>query len=92
MSALYTVVEGYKELGLKNDAIDKLIQHAAVDRLRLLRNGTFHYQRRPDKLVQFFAADSADVEWAERLHAAFDQFERDYRVEVTVRNMMAARP
>ena len=95
LAALFTVVEGFKILKLKDSEIELLLTSAHVDSLRRFRNATFHYQKDPIKHVQFFVEDGVPtdnrLEWAEKLHAAFDRFQRDYRVEVTVRNVMKAR-
>jgi hypothetical protein len=95
LAALYTVAEGYKALRLQNSEIDSLLTTSYLDSLRLFRNGTFHYQRHPEKHVQFFSDGEAStndrLDWAEKLHAAFDRFQRDYRIEITVRNALAAR-
>src|SRR5450755_4459353 len=56
--SLYVVVEGWKELGLKDAIIDALLSHAAYPNLlRQFRNGVYHYQSKimAPKLLQFIA-------------------------------------
>jgi len=43
---MYVVIEGWNDLGLKDDAIDKLLKSKNVKLLRGYRNGVFHYQRK----------------------------------------------
>src|SRR5450759_3093607 len=42
--SLYTVIEGWRELGLHDPEIDQLLTSPNVEALRLFRNATFHYQ------------------------------------------------
>ncbi|GBR75862.1 hypothetical protein NO2_0494 [Candidatus Termititenax persephonae] len=44
-SALYVVIEGYWELGLRDKTIDSLLDKEKVRLLKLFRNGTFHFQK-----------------------------------------------
>lgn len=73
---LYVVIEGYRKLGLKDADIDKLLEKAEyVDKLRLLRNAVFHYQkeRLPDKFWGFiFISDSE--KWVKSLNNAFNRY------------------
>ena len=63
-----------------------------VARLKLFRNGSFHYQRNTKKQVQFFElGDFAALEWAERLHAQLHDFFRDY-LGVPLKPSRARRP
>ncbi len=91
LSTLYAVAEGYKELGLKDDEIDKLISLDHFERLRLFRNGTFHFQRKPIKLVQFLSGHGDALAWAERLHKAFEAYFREFSIQNIVRNAMIRR-
>jgi hypothetical protein len=92
LAALFTVAEGFQELQLKDKEIDGLLAVGHLNSLRLFRNGTVHYQRRPIKLAQFFRDDSGSrgdrLAWAKLLHQAFDRFQSDYHVEITVRNVL----
>ena len=91
LAMLYAVGEGFVELGLNDPEVNALLQNPALERLRKLRNGTFHYQRSHEKLTQFFL-QSGHIEWAETLHSAFDNFFREYRIEQTVKNLMMKPP
>jgi hypothetical protein len=49
------------------------LTHAA--RLKLFRNGSFHYQKNTKKQMQFFELGDFDaLDWAERLHAQLHAF------------------
>lgn len=88
---LYPVIEGYQELGLQDATVDLLLGRTdMVGHLRVFRNGRFHYQRKPDKLIGFLSYDDgAGFEWADQLHRAFEVLFSAYRVETTVRNLSA---
>jgi hypothetical protein len=94
LAALFTVAEGFQELRLQNQEIETLLAVDHLNSLRLFRNGTFHYQKKPMKLAQFFRDDSGitsdRLAWAKLLHAAFAHFQSDYLVEITVKNALAA--
>src|SRR5688572_18276239 len=75
LSALYVVVEGFLQLNLKNDRIERMISEHK-DSLKVYRNGTFDYQRNPNKHVQFFQENRID--WAEDLHRELEIFFCDY--------------
>jgi hypothetical protein len=71
--SLYVVVEGWKELGLKDAIIDALLSHAAYPNLlRQFRNGVYHYQSNimAPKLLQFIAR-TRHVLWVMSLHSEF---------------------
>ena len=44
-SGLYVVVEGFRELKLKDHKIETLLQSSNTEALRLMRNATFHTKR-----------------------------------------------
>lgn len=44
-SSLYTVIEGYQELKLSIPEIDIFLNEENIDKLRLFRNGTYHFQK-----------------------------------------------
>jgi len=76
-SGIYLVIEGWKDLGLKDDRIEKLIESPFVDRLRLFRNATFHYQKEPIswKHLQFFGTEEEQTEiWLNDLYREFERF------------------
>ena len=89
LAMLYAVAEGFQKLGLCDPEIDLLLTDDALNRLRRLRNGTFHYQQHHEKLTQFFSAGRSNELWAEHLHAAFERFISDYTVDVAVKNLLA---
>ncbi len=74
-ASLYVVVEGYRELGLHDPAIDRLLESPNVDHLRLFRNGTFHYQQEliPQKLVCMMNSEDS-VTWIRQLNTRTGQF------------------
>lgn len=79
-SGIYLVIEGWKDLGLRDPKIDALIQSSFVDRLRLFRNATFHYQREPIswKHLQFFGTeDERTEEWLNELYRELERFFAD---------------
>jgi len=93
LSTLYAVIEGYQNLRLQHPEVDYILEDDAhVDSLRILRNGTFHYQKSGQKQVQFMGGDAIRVLWADALHNAFDNFFSAYRVSVLVENFFADRP
>jgi hypothetical protein len=93
LAALYTAAEGFQELKPENPEIDALLAVDHLNSLRLFRNGTVHYQKKPMKLVQFFRDDGGSREdrlaWATLLHQAFARFQSDYRVKIAVRKDLA---
>lgn len=72
----YVVIEGYRELGLKDEAIDALLGANDYEaRLRRFRNAVFHYQEDPfdKRLIEFL--DAGDSEhWGKALYEAFEKF------------------
>lgn len=78
-SAIYLVIEGWKDLKLSDEDIDKLISSPYTDRLRLFRNATFHYQKEPvsPKLLNFFGSEEEATEkWINELYAKFGEYFR----------------
>lgn len=76
-SAIYLVIEGWKELKLSDSKVGKLIDSPNTDRLRLFRNATFHYQKEPisPKLLQFLGTpEEATEKWINELYEAFGTF------------------
>jgi hypothetical protein len=72
---LYVVVEGFRELKLKDDKIEAILQSPNTEGLRLMRNATFHYQKEfySPKMMPFVkSADS--VTWVRSLTEAFSEF------------------
>jgi hypothetical protein len=76
-SAIYLVVEGWKDLELSDDDIDNLINSPYIDRLRRFRNATFHYQKEPisPKLLNFFGTEEEATEkWINELYKKIGDF------------------
>lgn len=73
---IYVVVEGYKELGCKDEGIDRLLENSEnVDNMRRFRNANFHYQEDPfsPKLVDFLDSEGSE-DWVRALYFSFDNF------------------
>ena len=76
-SAIYLVIEGWKDLKLSDDKIDGLIDSPNTDKLRLFRNATFHYQKEPisPKLLQFLGTEEEATEkWINKLYIEFGKY------------------
>ncbi len=76
-SALYVVIEGWKDLGLNDPKIDDLIQSPFVDRLRRFRNATFHYQKDIISLkhLELFGTEEEQTElWLCELYCELSRF------------------
>ena len=61
---IYVVVEGYRELQLKDETIDALLTNIDfVDHLRRFRNAVFHFQKVPldERLVAFLAMPDSEI-------------------------------
>jgi hypothetical protein len=79
-SGIYLVIEGWKDLGLKDEKVDALIASPYVDRLRLFRNATFHFQKEPMswKHLQFFGTEEEAAEkWLNELYSEFARYFRE---------------
>jgi hypothetical protein len=77
LSALYVVVEGFNELKLDRAKVPEMAD-PHINRLKLFRNGCFHYQRDTRKQVQFHDPELDGLNWAERLHEHLNDFFADY--------------
>ena len=76
-SLLQVVVEGWQELQLHHEAVDRLLADESLpDLLRRFRNGMFHFQKDywSPKVVDFIAEGAASARWARDLNSAFGQF------------------
>lgn len=79
-SGIFLVIEGWRDLKLSDERIDSLVASPYVDRLRLFRNATFHYQKEPIsfKHLQFFGTEEEATEkWLNELYREFERFFRD---------------
>jgi hypothetical protein len=73
---IYVVVEGYKELGCKDEGVDRLLENTEyVDNMRRFRNANFHYQEDSfsPKLVDFLHSEGSE-DWVRGLYFALDRF------------------
>ena len=73
---LYVVVEGYREFGCEDAAVDRLLaQSGHVDALRRFRNAVFHPQEQPisPKLTAFLNAEGSE-NWTYDLYRALKAF------------------
>ncbi|SFB72661.1 hypothetical protein SAMN05421780_101126 [Flexibacter flexilis DSM 6793] len=95
-SSLYTVIEGYQDLKLSIPEIDELLDAENIGKLKLFRNGTYHFQKEiyNHKLL---AVDQSDefVEWIYKIHkelgnhiikAGMSQFSED--AQKSIKNNM----
>jgi hypothetical protein len=76
-AGIYLVIEGWHNLDLKDDKISGLLTSPFVDRLRLFRNATFHYQKDllSWKHLQFFGTEEERTEvWLNHLYSEFERF------------------
>lgn len=73
---LYVVIEGWKDLGLRDATIDTLLISPNVDLLRRFRNGAFHFQRKyNDQRFMDFMTEGIDaVEWIRQLNEQFGRY------------------
>jgi hypothetical protein len=74
--ALYVVVEGWKDMGLKDPVIDKLLESTNVALLKRFRHGAFHFQREyfDNRFSNFWYDSKKTVPWVRQLNDAFSQF------------------
>lgn len=77
---LYVVVEGWRDLRLVDEEVDRLLASPNVGLLKRYRNGVFHYQRQYfDKRFVELIRDGTDVvEWVRDLHDEFGRFFLDW--------------
>jgi hypothetical protein len=76
-AGIYLVIEGWRDLGLKDEKIDDLLQSPFVDRLRRFRNATFHYQKEllSWKHLEFFGTEEERTEeWLNQLYRGLERF------------------
>jgi len=75
-AGLYVLIEGFKELNLKDAKIEQLLQSPNVEALRLVRNATFHFQKDgiiSKKIIPFLESKDS-VPWVHSLTEAFSEF------------------
>lgn len=87
---LYVVVEGYQNLSLRDDALDRLLKKTHhVEALRRFRNAIFHYQEDPrhPNLTKFMIAKDSD-KWIRAVYDAFQEFfEENLSVKETIEHL-----
>lgn len=79
LSALYVVIEGFRDLGLSDKRIDVLLVSKNVDSLRVYRNSTFHFQKTSNKHNQFYEINSDRLNWALEVYLEFGRYFSDYQ-------------
>lgn len=74
-TALYVVIEGWKELKLSDSAIDRLIASPNTELLRRFRNGLCHFQGRyfDARFSEVITAEGL-VEWVRELNWEFGRY------------------
>jgi hypothetical protein len=75
-SAMYVLVEGWKELGFQDSKIDSLLKSPLLSHLRRFRNATFHFQQDfvSEKWSNFIDGGKASSKWIIELRDAFSTF------------------
>ncbi len=75
-AGLYVVIEGWRELGLTDEAVDRLLESPNVPLLRRFRNGAFHFQREYDdaRFLELISEGENVVPWVRGLREAFSKF------------------
>lgn len=74
-AAIYVVIEGFRELKLKDTKVEALLQSPNVEALRLMRNAIFHFQKEffSPKMYPFLESKDS-VPWVRSLTEAFSEF------------------
>jgi hypothetical protein len=73
--ALFVVVEGWRELKLKDKEIDGLLKDKKVELLKRYRNGVYHFQAKYfNERLSNFAAEKDSVPWVRQLNSAFGRY------------------
>jgi len=83
---LYVVIEGWKELGLSDRAVDALLASPNVDLLKRYRNGAFHFQKNyfDERFLEFIRDGKDAAAWVGDLNRAFgDYFIRRFSQQQT---------
>ena len=75
-AGLYVVIEGWRELGLTDEAVDRLLESPNVPLLRRFRNGAFHFQREYDdaRFLELISEGEDVIPWVQGLREAFSEF------------------
>lgn len=69
-AGMYVAIEGWRELGMTDPAVDGLLASSNVDLLRRFRNGVFHFQKQYDdeRFLGLIRDGENVVEWIRRLN------------------------
>jgi len=79
-AGLCVVVEGWKELHLQNEAVDRLLNvepgPEMVGLVRRYRNGVYHYQRKywDNRFTDFWAQGAYSPVWVRELNSALGRW------------------
>ena len=75
-SALFVVIDGWRDLALEDERIDKLLNSSLVDLLRRFRNGVFHYQRNyfDERFWNFIEEGERSAAWVRDLNKEFGRY------------------
>jgi hypothetical protein len=71
-ASLWVVVEGWQKLGLHDDEVDRLLDSALTEKLKLFRHGVLHFHENyfNQPLVDPFIRDEESVAWVRSLSQA----------------------
>ena len=75
---------GWRELGLTDEAVDRLLESPNVPLLRRFRNGAFHFQREYDdtRFLELITEGEHVVRWVRGLREAFSEFFLSWSKEI----------
>lgn len=78
---MYVVIEGWRQLKLKDTEINDLIKNKNTELLQGYRNGVFHFHRiNNDVKFERFFQERTTVEWVRSLNQAFGRWFLNYYV------------
>lgn len=87
-ASLYTLSEGWKELGLQDSAVDNFVSDDHMHTLRRYRNTAFHFQADlDDSRIGAWAASPDAIAWVVALDAAYDAFFRHHDEVIDVEHI-----
>lgn len=74
-ACLYVVIEGWQELRLSDDVVNKLLESEYVQKLKRYRNGVFHFQKEyKDIRFEELDKEKGAVEWIRKLNSELGRF------------------
>jgi hypothetical protein len=80
-AALYVVIEGWQKLGLRDEAIDRLLESPNVELLRLYRHAVFHFHEdyfNEHLTTPFVERGESPVGWVRSLSDEFGRWFLDW--------------